>query len=80
MDILDYCTTLWMRITLTLFTSGEFDLFCYEFFFRLLKSNRTLSELQDTKKSRTLTGIYKRQTDSFPVPFSSLTSTWEKDT
>ena len=21
-----------MRITLTLFTSGEFDLFCYEFF------------------------------------------------
>ena len=48
------------------------------FFFSLLKSNWTLTEFQDTTKSRILTGIYKRQTDSFPVPFSSLTSTWEK--
>ena len=39
-----------MRITLILFTSGEFDLFVMNFFVRLLKSSWTLIDSQNTKK------------------------------
>ena len=42
--------------------------FVMNFFGRLLKSSWTLTELQDTKK-RISTGIYMRQTDSFPCSF-----------
>ena len=81
---MDYCTTLWMKITLTLFTSGEFDLFCYQLFCHAYKIQLDLKEglnrFEENEDKPDIDRDKLSVKQTFPVPLSSSTSTWEKDT